>query len=89
MQQLPREHTKEAVYDELACFCEHIFRGISHDDEAADDLQGKITRSQWSGARDNFCAATPPLEAKRLLFSEWATKKVRHGKRLKLSLVDI
>ena len=42
-----------------------------------------------SGGCEDFYAATPPLEAKRLLFSEWASKKVWHGKKLKLSFVDI
>ena len=37
----------------------------------------------------SFYAATPPLEAKRLLFSEWATKHTRGGARLQLSFVDV
>ena len=105
MEQLPREQTKEAIYDELAYCCEHVFRGISYE-EAANDPQGEIIGSRWvncnkgdqenpdvrcrlvaqevntgSGGCDDFYAATPPLEAKRLLFSEWATKKVRRGKK--------
>ena len=38
---------------------------------------------------DDFYAATPPLEAKRLLFSDWATKKHIGGQRLKLHFTDI
>ena len=38
---------------------------------------------------DAFYAATPPLEAKRLLFSQWATEQKRGGKFLKISCVDI
>ena len=41
------------------------------------------------GPADAFYAATPPLEAKRLLFSQWAKERKRHGKHLKLSFVDI
>ena len=41
------------------------------------------------GPTDAFYAATPPLEAKRLLFSQWATERRRDGKHLKLSFVDI
>ena len=41
------------------------------------------------GANEDFYAATPPLEAKRFLFVEWATKRTRRGKKLKLSFVDI
>ena len=37
----------------------------------------------------SFYAATPPLEAKRVLFSQWATEQTRGGKKLKLSFVDI
>ena len=37
----------------------------------------------------SFYAATPPLENKRLLFSQWATERTRGGKALKLSFVDI
>ena len=41
------------------------------------------------GPTDAFYAATPPLEAKRLLFSQWATERKRDGQNLKLSFVDI
>ena len=40
-------------------------------------------------ACSDFYAATPPLEAKRLLFSERATKKTLGRKRLKLHFTDI
>ena len=40
-------------------------------------------------ADDSFYAATPPLEAKRLLFSQWATEEKRNGERLQLSFVDV
>ena len=36
-----------------------------------------------------FYASTPPLEAKRMLFSEFATRRVRDGKPLQLSFLDI
>ena len=41
------------------------------------------------GPTDAFYAATPPLEAKRLLFSQWATERRRGGQNLKLSFIDI
>ena len=40
-------------------------------------------------ADDSFYAATPPLEAKRLLFSQWSTEQCRNGERLQLSFVDV
>ena len=112
---LPKEEAKAAIYDELAYFCDKVFRGVSYED-AVNDPEGKIIGSRWvncnkgdkenpdvrmrlvaqemntgtgTGGCEDFYAATPPLEAKRLLFSEWATKKARHGKKLKLSFVDI
>ena len=35
-----------------------------------------------------FFAATPPLEAKRILLSQWASERVRNGERLKLHFAD-
>ena len=38
---------------------------------------------------DAFYASTPPLEAKKMLFSQFASERVRAGKKLRLSFVDI
>ena len=40
-------------------------------------------------ADESFYAATPPLEAKRLLFSQWSTEQSRNGSDLQLSFVDV
>ena len=40
-------------------------------------------------ADDRFYAATPPLEAKRFLFSQWATEEKRNAERLQPSFVDV
>ena len=40
-------------------------------------------------ADDSFYASTPPLEAKRMLLSEFATQRTRNGKPLQLSFVDV
>ena len=45
-EQLPREQTKAAIYDELAYFCDHVFRGVSYE-EAVNDPDGKIIGSRW------------------------------------------
>ena len=37
----------------------------------------------------SFFAATPPLESKRMLLSQWATEKTRKGAPLKISFVDV
>ena len=36
-----------------------------------------------------FYAAAPPLQEKRLLFSQWAVERKRGGRNLKLSFIDI
>ena len=38
---------------------------------------------------DEFYASTPPLEAKRMLFSRYSSERTRGGKALKISFVDI
>lgn len=38
---------------------------------------------------DAFYASTPPLEAKKMLFSEFASERKRKGKPLRLSFVDV
>ena len=40
-------------------------------------------------ADESFYAATPPLEAKRLLFSQWSTEQCRNVSDLQLSFVDV
>ena len=40
-------------------------------------------------ADESFYAATPPLEAKRMLFTQFASEQSRGGKPLKISLVDV
>ena len=40
-------------------------------------------------ADESFFAATPPLEAKRLLFSEFSSQRTRKGKPLQISFVDV
>jgi hypothetical protein len=42
-----------------------------------------------NGEIEGLFAATPPLEAKRVLFSQWSTEQTRKGKLPKLSFVDI
>ena len=38
---------------------------------------------------DAFYASTPPLEAKKMLFSQFATERKRRGHPLRLSFVDV
>ena len=40
-------------------------------------------------ADSSFFAATPPLEAKRVLFSTWAKERQRNGQRLLLHFLDV
>ena len=40
-------------------------------------------------ADESFFAATPPLEAKRMLFTEFASERTRNGKPLQISFIDV
>ena len=48
-----------------------------------------VAQEVGNGADDAFYAATPPLEAKRLLLSQWAHQRTRGGKALKLHFLDV
>ena len=60
-------------------------------DSESPDIRCRLVAQEVNngGESPDFYAATPPLEAKRLLFSEWATERTRRGQKLKLSFVDI
>lgn len=59
------------------------------------DVDSPKIRARWVATEVNtgndisFYAATPPLEAKRLLFSKYAHDRRRRGPRLQISLCDI
>ena len=48
-----------------------------------------VAQEVGTGADDAFYAATPPLEAKRLLLSQWAHQRTLGGKALKLHFLDV
>ena len=58
------------------------------------DLKNPDCRARYVACEYNehddasFFAATPPLEAKRLLLSHWATQRRLHGERLHLHFAD-
>ena len=55
-------------------------------------MQGRYVAQEINvggGADASFYAATPPLEAKRLLMSRWATERKRNGKNLKIHMLDV
>ena len=59
-------------------------------DEASPDVRARLVACEIARDKQSqFYASTPPLEAKRLLFSQWATERKRDGKHLKTSCVDI
>ena len=59
-------------------------------DASNPDVRCRLVAQEVAQEADaSFYAATPPLEAKRVLFSQWATEQSRGGKLLKLSFVDI
>ena len=83
---------EEAVNDPEGKIIGSRFVNCNKGDSEKPDVRCRLVAQEinhGSEGCEDFYAATPPLEAKRLLFSEWASKKVRRGKKLKLSFVDI
>ena len=60
-------------------------------DAAHPDVRARLVGCEINTYKDDsFYASTPPLESKRMLISEFATRRVaRNGKPLQLSFVDI
>ena len=54
------------------------------------DVRARLVAQEVNVHGDaSFFAATPPLESKRMLLSQFATERTRHGKPLKLSFIDV
>ena len=75
---------------------EHIFvrsRWImcNKGDSTNPDMRARLVACEVNkeGKNDLFHASTPPLEAKKALFSQYASQRTRGGKPLRLSFVDI
>ena len=60
-------------------------------DSANPDMRARLVACEVNkeGKNDLFHASTPPLEAKKALFSMYASQRTRGGKPLRLSFVDI
>ena len=60
-------------------------------DYANPDLRARLVACEVNKGdrQDAFYASTPPLEAKRILFSRLAQERVRDGKKLRISVIDI
>ena len=58
-------------------------------DNAEPDCRARYVACEIATHEDpSFFAATPPLEAKRLLMSQWASERHRDGERLQLHFAD-
>ena len=54
------------------------------------DIRARLVAQEVNVHGDpSLFAATPPLDSKRMLFSQWSTERSRQGVPLKLSFVDI
>ena len=54
------------------------------------DVRARLVGCEINTYKDDaFYASTPPLEAKRMLLSEFATQRSKDGKPLQLSFVDV
>ena len=60
-------------------------------DAVSPDVRARLVACELNNGERNdmFAASTPPLEAKRMLFSRYVSEKTRKGKPLRLSFVDI
>ena len=60
-------------------------------DEATPDIRARLVAQEINTFKsDEFFASTPPLEAKRLLLSQFATeRKLSDGRPLEVSFIDI
>ena len=58
-------------------------------DTAVPDCRARYVACEIATEADvSYFAATPPLEAKRLLMSQWASGRTRRGERLQLQFSD-
>ena len=54
------------------------------------DVRARLVAQEVNMQADtSFFAAAPPFASKRMLLSQFATEKVRDGKPLKLSFIDV
>ena len=85
--------TEEAMQDTegkiVGCRWVNCNKGDAEQPDVRCRLVAQEVNHGDASPNDSFYAATPPLEAKRLLFSQWATEQKRGGRRLKISCVDI
>ena len=59
-------------------------------DEKAPDVRARLVACEIAHEKESaFYASTPPLEAKKWLFSRYARERTRDGKPLQLSFVDV
>ena len=64
---------------------------LSNKNDALDpDVRARLVAQEINVFNDESAyAATPPLESKRLLLSQWAAEKTRNGAPLNLSVIDV
>ena len=59
-------------------------------DAETPDVRARLVGCEINTYKDDaFYASTPPLVAKRMLLSEFATKRTKGGRALQLSFVDV
>ena len=60
-----------------------------HDAETPDVRARLVAQEIAHQGEESFYAATRPLEAKRMLFSQWASEQWRDNKRPTLTFIDV
>ena len=60
-------------------------------DSNSPDVRARLVSCELNKGdkNDAFCASTPPLEAKRILFARYTSERTRKGRPLRMSFVDI
>ena len=81
---------KQAQSDPVGKVISSRWVNCNKGDAANPDIRCRLVACEVNHQDDvSFYAATPPLEAKRLLFSEFASQRSRNGQPLQLSFVDV
>ena len=82
--------------DHMATVEDHVFvrsRWVlcNKGDDQSPDLRARLVACEINRGdkQDQFFASTPPLEAKKMIFAQYAKERKRNGKPLQLSFIDI
>ena len=83
-------HINDALKDPAAKVISSRWVVCNKNDAHNPDVRARLVAQEVNTGSDaSYFAATPPLECKRMLLSQYATEKTRHGQPLKLRFIDV